>query len=245
MAEFPPCVLRDRFCVGLNDACRLFDIGPVAFTNSLDFIEKLDRRRVPVVVVKGRLQYQSGAERTDNHCRWDDPERYVFSYRDNRWDSWDHFDADALWKEPDFFWNVPGGCSAVFALQFVLLAGAKSVTFVGCDSCRVGGLNYPDRPDKRQRYHVKRRMPQYASGVLRVALSARTRFPGVPILSLVPFFGLGYHEEQYAQMREASGVTLRKEYDIRRQEHRDFKVAQKAAKRETKGIADEHDAGAG
>lgn len=199
MTVFPLSFLEGKTCILLNDAAKLFpSLGPVAFSNLKDFVDGVS---CPYVVVKGRLKYQENFERTDNHVPWDHPLMHVFSYRDRRHDPWDHLDDVALWKEQDFYWNIKGGCSAIFALQFALLAGARSVTFVGCDCARLSEQDYIIREDKRQRKFVKRHFHQYAVGAMRVVKSARTRFPGVPIMSLTPFMGLGYHEEQFRELR--------------------------------------------
>lgn len=205
---FPREMIADRVCILLNDTWRhLPGIGPVAFANNRKF---LDGCELPYQVVKGRYRFERGAERTDNHVSWDHPRYHVFSYREpvikgssgEGWkkiktgDQWSHHDERALWAEPDFYWCPKHSCSAVFAAQFAMLAGVRSITFVGCDCCEVGRQTYVST--KQPRDHVRRDFGAYTEGMLRMVREGRER--GIPVVSLQPFMGLTGIDQQYKEM---------------------------------------------
>lgn len=199
MGVFPQSLLTGKTCILLNDAQKHFPaLGPVAFANNLEF---LDGCKLPYQCVKGRLKYPSKRSRSDdpttddNHCPWDDPARYVFSYRQPPWDKVSHHDESTLWQEPCHYWAPKGGSVSAFAVQFCLWSRCKSITVVGCDSAEVGGQEYVAG---KKMNHMRRRYPQYAYGLTRLCREAHMR--GVPMVSLTPFFGLGYHNQQFVEM---------------------------------------------
>lgn len=223
---FPIDFLRGRCCVLLNTAHRILPgIGPVAFANHRDFVEGKPPLHpacdCPIQVVKGRLKYAKRPERTDNHVSWSDPKYYVFSYREPTispakkngiaddvatGDEWSHFDEEALFNpsDPDFYWNVRKGTVAIFAVQFALLCGAKSVSLVGCDCCELIGRDADGEekllPCASQSNigppSMVHHYDQYAAGLDRLAKEARIRF-GVPLLHLSPFPGFTREGSQF------------------------------------------------
>ncbi len=195
MTVFPLDYLKDQFCILLNDACQSFpELGPVAFSNNRNFLSGC---KSPIQIVKARLKFDPNMQRDDNHVRWDDPRYYCFSYRDRNYDSWDHFDQQALWNEPDHFWNTEGGNVSIFAIQFCLLAGVKQIHLVGCDCCRIEKKDYHEGKLGRNRKHD---YEAYARGTMRMIREARDRF-GVPIVQVTPFAGLGREKEQFKEMK--------------------------------------------
>lgn len=200
MSVFPVSLLAGKTCVLLNDAQRFFPtLGPVAFANNLQFLEGCG---LPFQCVKGRLKYQSKYSRhddpteDDNHCSWDDPTRYVFSYREPPWDHVSHHSESTLWQEPCYYWAPKGGSVSAFAVQFALWSRCKSITLVGCDCTPINAEEYVSgkRPQP-----MKRKFAAYAYGLTRLCREAHLR--GVPMVSLTPFFGLGYHNEQMREMQ--------------------------------------------
>jgi hypothetical protein len=206
---FPIDFLRDRCCILLNKACRILpELGPIGFSNRADFLLPPDECGAKIQIVKGRLKWQSDPppSRPDNHCSWNDPRFYVFSYRDPQWDSVSHFSRSQLWAEPDYFWNVKKGSVAIFAVQFAALAGARSITLIGCDCCELAGADGADRPYAAevagdQTGRVVHNYNQYAAGLDILARECRERF-GIPLLHLSPFPGFGREREQFRQFQE-------------------------------------------
>lgn len=209
MDVFPRQILRGKFCVLLNDAWQHFpELGPVAFSNNREFLAGCP---LPIQIVKGRFKYQPGAERDDNHVNWDHPDYYVFSYRSRKWDSVEHYDQVCLFNDQDncHYWNVRGGTVSIFAAQFLCWAGVKLITLVGCDCCDFqtiigSGVDQHRKPrdyiaGKKQRLFVKRNFKAYADGMLQLSRAARQKF-GTEIVSLTPFYGLGYHQQQWEVM---------------------------------------------
>lgn len=202
LALYPPEFFSDRTCILLNDCCRyLPDAGPVAFANNRKFLK---HGKQPYKIVKGRLRFDPNPEQHDNHVRWDDPNYYVFSYRDDRKkyggrDNCSHFDWSRLWLEPDFYVNEPGGSVSIFAAQFAVQCGARSVMLIGCDCCEFGELKYvaSKRPRPEQVHHDYN---AYSAGMLKLKRAAWERFK-IPIVSLQPFVGLGRHQEQFEEMQ--------------------------------------------
>jgi len=206
MSVFPIATLEDKTCFLLNDACRQFTtLKPVAFSNNLSFLKFCT---LPYQIVKGRLRFDPHPERDDNHCPWDDPARYVFSYREptiitgkgeriSTGDKLSHFDERTLWRDPNFYWNVRGGSVAIFAIQFALYAGVRSITLAGCDCTSVHGNHYVKTKTRNAHYHD---YPQYAAGLMRMWKECQVR--GVPLMSLTPFLGLGYHDKQFSEMMQ-------------------------------------------
>ncbi len=206
---FPLQFLQGRTCILLNAASRLLGpaFGPVAFANNKSFLEGCE---CPYQIVKGRLRFETGAERTDNHVAWDDPSRYVFSYRQPPWDASSHFDPIRLWAEPDFYWNCKRGSVAIFAVQFAALAGARSITLVGCDcaelpSAASDGIAASDLPyaGKSAGDHagrVRHDYDQYAAGLNYLCREVWDRFR-CPIMHLSPFPGYGREREQFVEFR--------------------------------------------
>lgn len=198
---FPLDHLEGKTCILLNSAHACFpSLGPISFSNNLKFLKDCQHR---IQIVKGRSvppkdKKKHGHYATDNHCQWDDPARYVFSYRCNyQGDKWSHFDEKALWREPDYYWNVAGGSVAIFAVQFAVLAGAASITLVGCDCCSLGGADYAAEHDQRIGWRHDYRA--YATGLEK--LWEECRLKGIPLLNLTPFPGLGFHLEQYERFK--------------------------------------------
>lgn len=197
MTVFPREWLRGKCCVLLNDAQKhMPELGPIAFSNNLKFLTGCN---LPYQIVKGRLRFDPNPERDDNHCRWDDPGYYVFSYRERPWDGVSHHDPGQLWKEPNHYWNMPRGSVSIFAAQFCLLAGARSITLVGCDSCELGpGAEYLA---SKKRTAVRHDYDAYAAGLMRIKQEALRRFR-VPMFTLSPFMGLGREVEQFREIRQ-------------------------------------------
>lgn len=195
MSVFPISLLHGRTCVLLNDAQKFFMLGPVAIANHKSFLEPLN----PLIswpIVKGRLKSDPYFENSDNHVSWDDPTRYVFSYRDRPDDVPVSTDPRALWREPDFYWAGP---IAVYACQFLLQARVRSITLVGCDGMALGGEDYFTGEIEASRkatskggntWSVKHNYPAYSRNLLVMRKEAEEKF-GVPIVSLTPFVGLG------------------------------------------------------
>lgn len=197
MTVFPLDWLRGKTCVLLNDAQKhLPGLGPIAFSNNLKFLAGCG---LPYQIVKGRLRFDPDPERDDNHCPWDDPGRYVFSYRERPWDAVSHHDLSTLWKEPCHYWNTRRGSVSIFAVQFALLAGAKSITLVGCDSCELGPN--AEYIAGKKATAVRHDYDAYAAGLMTLNREARERFR-VPMMTLSPFMGLSRERQQYQEMRK-------------------------------------------
>lgn len=191
-------------CIMLNTAQRYQPWGPVAFSNHKRF---LDGCKLPYQVVKGRL-VDSRRKRvkdriaTDNHCRWDDPKFYVYSYRcPYQGDQWDHFDDCALWREPDFYWNVKGGSVSIFALQFAALAGASAITMIGTDCSDLIRKYHPQMDKDRGAKQVKHNYDAYARGALRMKKEIWQRF-GVRVGFETPWVGYGSERQRYQEVME-------------------------------------------
>ena len=218
---FPVGYLKKKTCILLNTAHRILpECGPVAFSNHVDFLRGKPPVRpectCPVQIVKGRLKYQDHPSpvRPDNHVPWNDPDYHVFSYREpfvssktetfRTGDEWSHFDERALWGEPDFYWNVRKGSVAIFAVQFALLAGARSITLVGCDCCEFHGTDgtaFPYASDQNAGPpNIIHNYGQYAAGLDRLAKEARIKF-GVPLMHLSPFPGFGREQSQFIEFQ--------------------------------------------
>lgn len=195
LTVFPESYLKGELCILLNDTWRYRTrLGPVVFSNNKSFLQGC---RHEIQIVKSRLKFDGNMERDDNHVAWDDPKYYCFSYRDRKYDKWDHFDEKALWNEPDHYWNTPGGNSAIFCLQFCLLAGVKKIAMIGCDCC---GLNRWDYVQDKRRRRVKHDYESYARGTMRLIHDARDRF-GVPVVQINPFAGIGREPAQFEEMK--------------------------------------------
>lgn len=209
MNLFPLRMLEGRLCVLLNTACTMFpSLGPIAFCNARSQIHG-HSEAIKYRVGKGRLRFEPGVARTDNHIAWNDPDWYVFSYREpiikeehggnsepiHTGDMVSHHDEGTLWAEPCYYWSPRGGSVSAFAIQFALYCGARSITLVGCDACEFGGERYAagkEGSTMHRKYH------QYAYGCERMWRECYQR--GVPLTSWTPFFGLGYHQDQYRNM---------------------------------------------
>lgn len=199
MAVFPLDYLTSRCCILLNDASRVWPmLGPIAFSNHRQWIEPVLNPKLSHIVVKGRFKSDPEPERDDNHVPWDHPKWHVFSYRERPWDTASHTEKSSLWAEPDHYWNLPGGTVAIFACQFAALAGAKSITLVGCDCTSLQGQDYglPGLVAIKQARHD---YASYAAGlrIMQRALAKRFR---IPLLTLTPFCGLGREQEQYIEL---------------------------------------------
>lgn len=192
---FPRQLLRDKTCILLNDAQAHLDrCGPFAFANN---VKQLRGCKLPYQIVKGRLRFDPHPERTDNHVRWDDPKYYVFSYREPPWDAVSHHDEAQLFREPDFYWAPHKGSVSAFAVQFALLAGFRTIYLVGCDCNTLDGAEYVDGKSGAT---MRRKYEAYQYGLLRLHREAIRR--GASMVSVQPFFGLGWHEQQYREMRQ-------------------------------------------
>lgn len=212
MSVFPVEYLRDKACVLLNDAWKYFPtLGPFAFSNTKKFLKsgktKISSRLVQIV--KARLKSDPNPKRDDNHVPWNHEKMYCFSYRQPPWDDVSHFDKKLLWKEPCHYWNIKGGTVAIFAVQFAIMAGAKSILLVGCDCCDLSGEEYVN--DKALRFRLKNtkkplgaslqhNYTAYYKGLLYLADRA-LRDRGVPVMSCTPFFGLKCPDVQFDWMR--------------------------------------------
>ncbi len=208
MSVFPLGFLKDRYCILLNDAWKYLNLGPMAFSNSKQFL-KGEQLPPKIMVVKARLKSDPSPERDDNHVRWGHTRKHCFSYREPPWDDVSHHDKSILWKESCHYWNIPGGSVAIFAVQFAVLAGARSVTVVGCDCCELNGRQYLNkeafrdrmvrtkRIDKRLRHNYR----AYACGLRYVADRALKDY-GVPVVSSSPFFGFGWEELQLGMLEK-------------------------------------------
>lgn len=202
---FPLDLLRSKTCILLNDAQQVLrGLGPIAFANN---VKQLRGCHLPYQIVKGRLRFDPNPERTDNHVPWDHPRYHVFSYREpviktgygakvKTGDTISHHDEACLFKEPDFYWAPDKGSVSAFAVQFALLAGFRTLYLVGCDCNTLTGAEYVDGKTgctMRRNYEV------YQYGLLRLHREAVRR--GASMVSVQPFFGLGWHEHQYAEMK--------------------------------------------
>jgi hypothetical protein len=196
MNVFDRRVLLGKTCLLLNDAQRYFsELGPLAFSNSVRFLEGCE---LPYQIVKGRLKFEEGADRDDNHCAWDSSRYHVFSYRERPWDSVSHHDMSRLWQEPNHYCAVPGGSVSHFALQFAALCGASRIYLVGCDCTPLEHQDYVNGKKFRDR---KRDYNAYAQGLETIVRSVWERF-GISVYTLSPFPGLTRESEQYGRMRE-------------------------------------------
>jgi hypothetical protein len=195
MRVFPTSFLKNKLCVLLNDASKIFQLGPIAFTNHKQWIEPVNIQHIKYQIVKARCKSDLNPHKTDNHVPWNHQIYYCFSYREHPWDKVSHYDKNQLWKEPDYYWNMKDGTVAIFAVQFALLAGAKSITLVGCDCIALQGQHYvaKDISKYKQKQH---NYDNYAKGLLILREEAQKRF-NVPLLTLTPFCGLGREQTQY------------------------------------------------
>lgn len=210
MRIFPRDYLAGRTCVLLNDAQRWFpELGPIAFSNHRSFLKGC---KLPYRCVKGRFKTDPHPERTDNHCPWDSPDHYVFSYREPPWDEVSHHDPATLFRERCFYWAPRRGSISTFAVQFALWCGAKSITLVGCDSCEFDDHEYclkdarlareeasKVKAIRQGRRRLKHDYNQYAAGLMTMIRVARERF-GVPVVQVGPFPGYGREQEQFKEM---------------------------------------------
>lgn len=186
-------VLKDKVCVLLNDAQRHFpDLGPIAFANNKKFLKFCT---LPYQCVKARLRFDPHPERDDNHVNWEDDSIYCYSYREPPWDKVSHHDESTMWKEPCHYWAPRRGSVSAFAVQFAVWAGAKSITLAGCDCNVIEGAHYVHTKNRHERVHEYH---QYAVGLLRLWKECQLR--GIPMVSLQPFFGVGWHREQFGEM---------------------------------------------
>ena len=191
---FPLELLREKNCILLNDAQKhLPGLGPIAFANNRDC---LDGCQLPYQIVKGRLKFAKNFEQTDNHVPWDHPRYHVFSYREPPWDALSHNDEASIFAEPDFYWAPKKGSVSAFAVQFALLAGFRTIYLVGCDCNAIGGAEYVAGKFGAT---MRRKYAAYQYGLLRLHREAIRR--GVSMVSVQPFFGLGWHEHQYQEMQ--------------------------------------------
>ena len=204
---WPDGSLANQTCILLNDVQKFRPrLGPIAFANNVKFLSGCD---LQYQIVKGRLvdpkkKKQTGVVAIDNHVPFDDPKYHVFSYR-SPWqgDQFDHFDDEALFNEadPDCYWNTPGGTVAIFAMQFALLAGARRIRCIGCDSSGIVQKYHQPKENVRNGKHVKHNYKAYQSGGARMVREAWDRF-GVMITSEVPWIGYGYEQSRYEEQRE-------------------------------------------
>ena len=200
LGVFPVDWLKGRVCITLNDTHKHLPdwVGPISFSNAKQWSEPFNDNH-SIRIIKGRLRFDPRPEKHDNHVPWFSEDYYVFSYYDRRHgDDRDHFDRAELWREPDYYWNGPGGTVCILATQFALLGGAKSIMIVGCDCCELGGDAYVK--GKKQRKFVKRKYHKDAEGMLIMFHEARKRF-GVPCVSVTPFAGFGREADQMQQMQ--------------------------------------------
>lgn len=210
MQVFPVKWLEGRLCVLLNDAQKHHPtLGPVAFANHMHFLDPRSPA-IQVAIVKGRLKSDPSPERDDNHCPWDHPGFYCFSYRMAPFEEPDHRTLAALWRDPDHYWG--GGTVASFAIQFLLLAGVRSITLVGCDCIPLRGKHYShatvedDRARwskksafRRGKMQVPHDYAMYTKSLQIMQHEARERFK-VPIMTLTPFVGLADASEQFRRL---------------------------------------------
>lgn len=191
---FPREILIGKTCILLNDAqSHLPNLGPIAFANN---VKQLKGCELPYQIVKGRLRFDPNPERTDNHVRWDNEKYHVFSYREPPWDNVSHHDESRIFAEPDFYWAPNKGSVSAFAVQFAILAGFKTIHLVGCDCNSLGGQEYVNGKEAGA---MRRKYEAYQYGLLRMHYEAVKR--GVSMVSVQPFFGLGWHEHQYREIQ--------------------------------------------
>jgi hypothetical protein len=240
MSVFPRQMLVGRTCVLLNDAQRHFpELGPIAFSNHRDFVDPIGPE-IKICCVKGRLKSDPNPERDDNHVPWDDPVYHVFSYRTFPYDEVDIMDEKTLWREPDYYWRGP---VAVFACQFLLLAGARSITLVGCDCGPIAGEDYCKRDvevvrraaakttDIREwNLPLRHNYQDYAYGLIRLKQDAELRFK-VPIVSMTPFIGFGDPAAQLKAIRRWRGEPIGKSKEDKELEHRQRRIMGARARR--------------
>lgn len=220
---FPKNFFDHKFCILLKDAWKLLpNAGPVAFSNNVVYLDEDSPNPLPYQIVKCRHKGAQNPERTDNHVPWDSPRFYCFSYREQPWDLVSHHDEKTLWQEPDFYWNYPGGNVAIFAIQFAVLAGARSISLVGCDCGELLNMEYvsPEISENREKGKAlfdkrngrragtrkvtkpKRDRHDYVGYLngMQIIRKRALRDYGVPVVSVVPFMGLFEYEEQFRLM---------------------------------------------
>ncbi len=215
MRMMPTKVLTNKTCILVNDGAKHFPkLGPIAFSNNRRFYIKARNTNITHWCVKARLKSDPRVMRDDNHVEWRDPRYYCFSYRLKQYDGFDHFDQRRIWVEPCHYWNYPGGNVAIFAVQFAVLAGARTVTLVGCDCCELLGMRYATRKASKNRIRLARsRHVQvshqlnpadyhgYTTGLQIIQQRALADY-GVPVITLTPFVGLANIEKQFAAWHE-------------------------------------------
>lgn len=188
---FDTSFLKDKCCILLNRASDHLDLGPFAFVNNRGFINP-NNQSTTIKVVKAHLKFD-GEEREDNHVTWDHPEYYCFSYTPkDRFIKWNELG----WTtpiDPLYYWNIHGGSVATFACQFALLAGAKSITLVGCDCISIGNRNYFTKKSSGPRRNIV--YDGYRESLHIMQRIARSQF-NVPVMTLWPFCGVGRYDEQ-------------------------------------------------
>ncbi|RMG09813.1 MAG: hypothetical protein D6731_18930 [Planctomycetota bacterium] len=190
---FPFEFLRDKLCMGLNDAYKLHPaVGPLAFMHHEVYSHTSRDPAAPFHPLFHELKYpivkgtsKARAETID----WENP-HYVFF-------DWSH-DIDAIWtqtKETDVLYYTPEGCSLHGALQVAWILGARNVFVIGCDSRTFGGRHYADYDKNRIRDRETlregaRNYDAYVHGTLVVQEFLRRK--GVRVLNLSPI--VGYHQ---------------------------------------------------
>jgi hypothetical protein len=191
---FPFDFLRDKVCIGLNDAYKLHPaVSPIAFMHHEVYSHTGRDESEPFhpnfpelkhVIVKGRSRVRR--ERID----WDNPHYTFFD-----WST----DIDAIWtqtKDTDVLYYTPEGCSLHAALQVCWILGARNVFVIGCDSRTMGGRHYADydkngiRANDAPKPGTTRNYDAYVHGTLIIQEFLRRK--GVNVLNLSSV--VGYHQ---------------------------------------------------
>lgn len=187
---FPFDFLRDKICIGLNDAYKLHPaVGPIAFMHHEVYSHTGRQEDRPLHPNFLELKYPivKGTSRARREqIDWDNPHYTFFD--------WSH-DIDAVWtltKTTDVLCYTPEGCSLHGALQVCWILGARNVFVIGCDSRTLGGKHYAEY-DKNGIRHVdaqERNYDSYVHGTLVVQEFLRRK--GVNVFNLSGM--IGYHQ---------------------------------------------------
>ncbi|MBZ8178489.1 MAG: hypothetical protein SAL07_05310 [Oscillatoria sp. PMC 1051.18] len=189
---FPMEFLRDKICLGLNDAYKIHPaIAPIVLMNhqlyahagkkvTAPYHENFKNIKYPILKPASRYKIEK--------IEWDHPYFYCFDRTQKIQDLWN------LTKDTDYLYYSPQGCSLHPALQVCWIMGAKNIFVLGCDSRTIGGNHYANY-DKNDFGVVarERNYDAYVYGTLIVQKFLQTK--GVNVINLSPI--VGYHMIDY------------------------------------------------
>jgi hypothetical protein len=187
---FPFDFLRDKVCMGLNDAYKLHPaVGPIAFMHHEVYAHTGRDDEQPLHPSYPELKYsivKGSSKARRERIDWDNPRHHFFDWRH------DIENLDTLTKDADALFYTPEGCSLHAALQACWILGARSVFVIGCDSRTVGGRHYADYDKNGIRHDeaAARNYDAYVHGTLLVQDFLRRKGVNVFNLSSV----VGYHQ---------------------------------------------------